>query len=634
MAVFTAEGIDPAVHRRALSFLSEAATAADLAGSEPRYGPIVDDPTKGPGDQVGDYDLGEVVAQHILTRRATLGAFGFTDLSQLSDLDGFGRDKFDDLIHSFGPALYGRWDVLPYPTQLPGGTRFVVAHAALLRTGSVLFLPGFQPTGDTTKTVIWDPSDETAPRFRRPRTPVTDRLYCSGHSFLDDGRLLVVGGGRNFIADASNAAWTLDPGGDGNWRAATPMAFGRWYPTAVTLGDGRVLIASGMDADRRDIEKLEVYDPSSNRFTTVNGPPEDPAAADRAFVETYPGLHLLPSGEIFFSRTGWGHGHADEPGATAAYFTFSSDNTGRWTQMTDPMDSPDRTEGMSVLLLSPTSPQAQVLVVGGSEPRTSGRSSAEVVDVSAPSPAASWARHSLPEQRWHVNAVLLPDSSVFVSGGVPARNSPCRLYDPLRNRWFEMARANYRREYHSVAMLLPSGKVMTTGGDGSDAGVPLQDKTTIELFSPPYLFRGPRPTISDVPELVHHGTTFAVETSGATNVSRVVLVRPMAVTHHTDSEQRVIQLSFSRRSGALEVTAPGDTLTRWRPVASACSSSSTSDWSLPSPASFGCTEPAARLRVPPQPLDQPGQPPRKEAEPCIDGASAASAQRTEQHWPA
>jgi hypothetical protein len=119
-----------------------------------------------------------------------------------------------------------------------------------------------------------------------------------------------------------------------------------------------------------------------------------------------------------------------------------------------------------------------------------------------------------------------------------------------------MARANYRKQYHSVAVLLPSGKVMSTGGSNYGGG-----SNVIEIFSPPYLFKpdgspADRPAIDDAPDMVHHGHMFDVESADAADIERVVLVRPMAVTHQTDSEQRVLQMSFTRSGTTLTVTAP------------------------------------------------------------------------------
>jgi hypothetical protein len=125
------------------------------------------------------------------------------------------------------------------------------------------------------------------------------------------------------------------------------------------------------------------------------------------------------------------------------------------------------------------------------------------------------------------------------------------MFDPEADTWSRMARLNYRKQYHSVAVLLPSGKVMATGGSNFGGG-----SNVIEIFSPPYLFRGPRPQIAALPAHVNHGGSFDIESPDADDIEKVVMVRPMAVTHQTDTEQRVLDMPFKRRGNVLRAKAP------------------------------------------------------------------------------
>lgn len=101
----SAEGIDATTRALLLNFLNTATSAAAIAGIEPSEGPVVDDTTRGYGDQVRDYDIGVDVAQRILAKRNSLGGT-FTDLTQLAYIDYFGPDKFNDLIKSFIRTVY------------------------------------------------------------------------------------------------------------------------------------------------------------------------------------------------------------------------------------------------------------------------------------------------------------------------------------------------------------------------------------------------------------------------------------------------------------------------------------------------------------------------------------------------
>jgi len=350
------------------------------------------------------------------------------------------------------------------------------------------------------------------------------------------------------------------------------MTTQRWYPTALMLGDeqgptgasGRVLVAGGSGGTGG----MEIYSEATDSFTpvVVNGP------ITKHFGQTYPGLHLLPGGEIFYAPTGFANcstgspgGYADGP---AAWFTFDAPmgaTSGHWTEVAGP--AIDRAKGMSVLLLQPTYPYVRVAAIGGGTAATN--STAQMTNLSTLSP--TWGPAStIPDGRARVNgsAVLLPDSTVFVCGGLQAAPYPSWIYRPnaVVNAWREMDEMNRPRHYHSCALLLPSGKVMVAGG-ASSGGCSLSVENSIEVFSPPYLFNadgtpaarpalekvnGEVPTTTHAPQF-HHGSTFTIDSAQAGSIAKVVLIRPMAVTHQTDSEQRVLHLTF-HQSGPTQLT--------------------------------------------------------------------------------
>jgi hypothetical protein len=318
------------------------------------------------------------------------------------------------------------------------------------------------------------------------------------------------------------------------------MSDSRWYPTTVALGGepSRVLVVCGHGHGQMD-----VYDETSDTFTPLS------SGDTKTFPYLYPGLHLLPNNVIFYSRTGWasaGPGGGPFTGASddqSSYFTLTGTASGVWNDIAPFSPAqPDRTKGMSVLLLSKSPPYVRVLVLGGADVSTN--HTYEVVDLTSLSPAANWGPpRAFPDgqHRSLSSGVLLPDGNVFVCGGVQQANSPCAMFDPETDSWSPMAALPSIRDYHSAALLLPSGKVMMAGWNS----------TSIEVYSPPYLFRGPRPVISSAPAVVHRGQEFVVEVPPphGKSVVKVVLVRPMAVTHQTDSEQRVLELDWAHRHG-------------------------------------------------------------------------------------
>ena len=311
-----------------------------------------------------------------------------------------------------------------------------------------------------------------------------------------------------------------------------------------------MLVIGGSNTDSPLLNDMEVYDEASDSFSPVSG-------ATLGFPNLYPGLHLLPNNTLFYTRTGWGSAYGGPPASldSSSYFHFTGAAAGSWSSIATSIIN--RCKGMSVMIYRNTWPHTRILVVGGCDASGAGiNSAAEIIDVSFLSAASAWALTAPlpdPNPRRQCSAVLLPDNSVLVAGGVSTPSSPCMLFDPVANSWSPMADLPSMRMYHSVMILLPNGKVMMSGwAHEASSG-------TIELYSPPYLFKGPRPTISNAPAMVNFGQQFTIGTPDATSIVKVTMVRPMAVTHQTESNQRVIELCFHHHHGhahKLVVTAP------------------------------------------------------------------------------
>lgn len=92
----------------------------------------------------------------------------------------------------------------------------------------------------------------------------------------------------------------------------------------------------------------------------------------------------------------------------------------------------------------------------------------------------------------------------------------------------------------------------TGGGDGG--GTP--NNLNYEIYSPPYLVRGARPTISGATPAIAPRGPLVVETREAASIAKVTLIRLGAVTHAFDQGQLLVPLSFSQVSGGLSVTIP------------------------------------------------------------------------------
>lgn len=529
------EVVDTATKERIFHFLNSATTAKAIAGDEPQEGPVRDDPSKGYGDQVRDYDIGITVAQRILDKRATLGPVGYTDLDQLRTIRGFGKDKLDDLIYSFGPAFYGKWE------QLCDSPVYVV-HAALLRTGKVLMFAGAAESGLPLKSAVWNPKSG-----HYTQRAFGHDLFCSHHSFLADGKLLV-NGGDTPTGHTLKTTYVFDPDTETWTNLNKNMNHARWYPTTLTLGANEgVITFSGDSAAEGTVDEAEVFD--FNKWT------DSPSTANKV-LRIYPGMHLLPNGTIFYTGTRWDGGSALWNAPQTALFDL---NTNKWSNVGQHIYK-DRTEGMSVTL-PPDNKRIMVLGGRGDHATNVSTDSVEMIDFNDGTP--KWKSiKDMHFRRRNVNAVLLPTGKVLVCAGIegfkwdfdPKPVYDAEEYDPDTNSWTKLARMKVARQYHSCSVLLPDARVLNLGSVMSGGGHSLIKD--VEVFSPPYLFWGPRPAITGVPATIHHGSKFDVATPDVAGIKKVVLVRPTAVTHHTDTDQRVIPLEFSKSGTHLEVTAP------------------------------------------------------------------------------
>ncbi|MDP9427589.1 MAG: galactose oxidase early set domain-containing protein, partial [Actinomycetota bacterium] len=204
-------------------------------------------------------------------------------------------------------------------------------------------------------------------------------------------------------------------------------------------------------------------------------------------------------------------------------------------------------------LLAPAQDQ-RVGIVGGGGVGDSEESTArfDVVDLTTPEPRYEPAGTDYPSPARYINAVTLPDDSTLLTGGSVGYRGNSQsdlhlttMYDPHSGHLHEAAPNEVGRNYHATALLLPDGRVMTMGSDplfsDEENTIPGRFETRIKIYSPPYLFAGDRPAIVDAPEEITRGSSFAVSTEGA-DVAEARLLRPSAVTHQTDPEQRSVAL--------------------------------------------------------------------------------------------
>jgi hypothetical protein len=393
----------------------------------------------------------------------------------------------------------------------------------LLPTGKILFW------GYDGASYLWDPATEAAPtQSAQP----SRNVFCSGHSSLADGRLLVSGGQNENPAEeiALRSASYYDPFTNA-WIAVPDMIpNGRWYPSSTTLANGDVLVTAGSFGPNGSCnnDRPQVYQVATNSW-------RDLMDARLVTVPTYPRTFLAPNGRVFFATS------------TSRYLDIGG--TGAWTFVANKLNPGSDDYGSAAMYDA-----GKVIFCGGGDPPTA---HCETIDLSAPTPA--WdATAPMANRRRQLNLTLLPDGKVLATGGSSAAGSnsdpngavlAAEVWDPSTGTWTTWAAATRYRGYHSTATLLPDGRVVSSGGD---------ENPNAEVFSPPYLFNGPRPTITSAPASVGFGHPFFVATPDATSITEVTWTRLGSSTHAQDWNQRINFLSFARTIGGLSVAAPAN----------------------------------------------------------------------------
>ncbi|ESQ05711.1 Secreted protein [Streptomyces sp. PVA_94-07] len=613
-------------------------------------------------------------------KKTALGVGGVAVLAGLNApaAISFAQDQYHQYKIS-QPAYqkkYGSWKQVSIPEEY----RTNAIHAALLHTGKVLIVAGSgndEANFDegTFDTVLWDPRDDS---FKKVDTP--EDLFCSGHSQLADGRLLVAGGtaryevldgaveragggmrvknenpdkemtlkkgtrfrsptgieyvsrfdvtvpkavktvvgggggkgggpekvtvqasearvwveatgkGRDYVSerpaqyeivglkgeDADNtyglaekitldkqdyqgirSAYEFDPVAE-KYIPVDPMDKTRWYPTLVTLQDGKVLAVSGLDdVGEIDPGDNEIYDPQTKKWS--KGP--------FRYFPTYPALFLTQGGKLFYPASNAGYGPA-EKGREPGIWDIEKNTFQKVPGLTDL----DQTETSASLLLPPAQDQ-KVMVLGGGgvgESEKSTRRTA-VIDLKEENPAFK-PGPDLPQGTRYLNSVIMPDDSVFTTGGSydyrgrgASNIFKSQFYDPRTNSFTPAAEPTVGRNYHSEALLLPDGRVATFGSDslyGNKENTKLGTfEQRMEVFTPPYLHKaaeGERPALGKGPEEVKYGATATFATEDAGTITKARLMRPSAVTHTTDVEQRSIDVELKKTEDSVTITVPKD----------------------------------------------------------------------------
>jgi DNA-binding beta-propeller fold protein YncE len=455
---------------------------------------------------------------------------------------------------SFAPQVGGSWGpVLVWP--------HVPVSIANLPDGRILTFASNEPNsfpGSTqdeyTHAAVWDP--ETG-AIRNVPHPSHD-MFCAALVTLESGEPFVMGG-RN----QGDSPWTsyYDFRND-QWVQIENMNRGRWYPTAVYLGNGEIFIAAGVGGGVNP----ERWSPAGG-WTLLSGINLSNTIlqyGDRDGSGSWPMLQLAPDGTVFHHGANDRMNTIDPFGGPLGLGTIADRGPHGFGWYPD--------EGVSVLYDA-----GKILVAGGSVSTASDTAVAGAwrIDINGPAPVLTPAAPmNFPRQ--FQNEVMLPTGQVLVVGGntsgvkftddLAVKNA--EVWNPTTDSWTLLNAHNQARGYHSTAVLMADGRVFSGGGGlaGEECTSPEPNVTgecgadhwNAEVFSPPYLFApdgspAPRPAIEAGPGVVRVGGSFAVQaTPGVTQFS---MVRMSATTHTMNTDQRFLRPSFTETSpGSYQIT--------------------------------------------------------------------------------
>jgi Domain of unknown function (DUF1929)/Ricin-type beta-trefoil lectin domain len=440
------------------------------------------------------------------------------------------------------PAEVGAWGAVL-------GTPVVPVFSALLPNGKVLTWDSVgddaaesYPDHSFTRAMVWNPTANTAKRVDLQGS----NIFCAGFAHLTNGDILVAGGNANAKLQGTVRTYVFHWQTE-TWTRGKDMTVARWYPSVAETANGEeVIVGGGTGA-------AEVYQ--------TNGALRSLTGFTAYGQRIYSYLGSRPDNQLAFF------------GPTVNAYTITTAGNGV-IRATVTRDKINRDYGSFA-----TYDVGKTMVVGGGNITEDGTAkvptkTAVVLTTSGLAPAVA-TTGSLSTGRRQLNATLLPDGTVLATGGLTstATNTSvdldnaataAELWDPATGEWTTLSSARRIRQYHSTALLLPDGRVMTGGGGicAVCTKVGYLEKN-VEYFNPPYLYDkdgsgdlAARPVISAAPASIGINAPYAITTPQAADIRKVALVGLGDVTHGVDQGQRYIPLKFTTSGTTLNVAGP------------------------------------------------------------------------------
>ena len=450
-------------------------------------------------------------------------------------------------------STIGRWEpVIQWP--------HIPVSAATLPDGRILTWASNQrnafPVGpEFTYTATWDPLTGQFQEFDY----AGHDMFCAHHVTLPDGRVLA-NGGRNAVTTTSVFDYRTN-----TWSPVDSMTYGRWYPTSIALPSGEVFTAGGGDTPTSGAttnpntgsNTAELWTPgqgwevlSGFNLTTITNTP--------GFESTWwPYVHLMPTGQILHS------------GPSTDMHVIDLSGQGSLVNVGPRISSNDWYPKDAAMIMYN---EGKLLLIGGAASASASTSAggasnrAVTIDMNGATPQVM-ETGSMTHARRFPNAVMLPTGEVMVIGGLTSGLKfsdsgsilQAELWNPTSQAWRPLDSMDVPRNYHSLALLLPDGRVLT--GGGGLCGNCSANHQDAQLFTPHYLFNADgslatRPVISQGPEIVGHGQVFSVSVTTSPTITAFNLLKMSSVTHAVTADQHFLTVPFtSLGNGAYQLTA-------------------------------------------------------------------------------
>ncbi|MEV6496093.1 galactose oxidase-like domain-containing protein [Streptomyces prunicolor] len=451
----------------------------------------------------------------------------------------------------------GRWDVLP--TQNPVRSM----HSVVLNNGKVLLIAGSgnsqeQFDAGTFTSAVYDPVAGTYKVIPTPKD-----MFCSGHIQLQDGRVLVMSGNKAFpAADASHGyegykdSYIFDPVTE-TYSKTNDLNDGHWYPSATELGNGDVISFGGLREDSTGSVTAEYWSDAQQKWL-----PLSQVNQTWSYWGLYPSMVLMQDGRLFYTGS---HVFGNNiPGTGSAIYDYGANTI---TSVSGLQNKDQRDQSASVLL--PPAQDQKVLTVGGGniDSNPDANRLTDIIDLKAANPTYT-VGPQIPQGtvdlgngpvaetgaqgKMYVSTVILPDGTVLETGGGLHNRAnsvyEASIFDPTTTTFDPVAADPEARGYHSSSFLLPDGRVMSTGDNPGNGTW----NHNVSIYTPPYLLKGTRPTITSVIDNEwEYGDTQTITVDRP--IAKAELIRPAAVTHSSDPNQRFVDLPLSVNGNTVDL---------------------------------------------------------------------------------